>query len=81
MFIEWEDDDELLVFLGVKSLKMNALQVMGKGSPGLTGDDLDRFEDDDEGRIEYEGEILEYEDDGDALFFQGGQRRCALLLL
>ncbi len=70
MFLEWEEDDGLQVFIGVKTLKMKALQVVGKSSAGLTGDDLDSFEEEDEGKVEYDGEILEYEDDGDALFFK-----------
>jgi hypothetical protein len=73
MFVEMEEDDELLVFMGVKSIKMRALQVMGKNTVGLTEEDLDRFEEEDEGKIKYEGEVFEYEDDGDGLFFKEGK--------
>lgn len=59
-YLEWEMDDELVISMSMEQLTLTQI--------GLTRQDLDRIDDDEEGSIDYQGLEYEYEDSGEARF-------------
>lgn len=59
--LEWDEDDGKFTLYGAPGM-LNGI--------GITPADLDRFDDDEEGCIEYEGIAYYYEDSGHALCFE-----------
>lgn len=67
IYLEWEDDDSLEVYLYDKNFKLRDL--------GLTSSNLEAMDEDENEDAEYpisvDGKTLYYEDSGDAKFFKG----------
>lgn len=69
IWLEVEDDDELIVSL--------CLQKLTLAEAGISADDLARIERADEGSLTVAGEEFEYEDWGEASFYRDGIRNQA----
>lgn len=62
VWIDMEEDDELELAISLRMLKLREL--------GLTKDDLDEMDDDEEGKFEFEGQTYWLEDSDSAVFYR-----------
>ena len=72
VWLEWEEDDEIEIFVTLQALTFRDLRDDEGGA--IDEDDLDPLVDDDEDVV-YRGKTFEYDDDYGALYKRGGKGR------
>ena len=69
VWIDIEEDDELELTVRLKKLKLRDIS--------LKKDDLERIDDDEEGKCQYNNQTFEYDDSGSAVFYRDGNDNLA----